>query len=130
MNLLPAVLLVLALAAPIAASAAPTFESRIAAANAAVGTRAGFIYDTAMVPAVHDALVPCVPKGTDPARGGAFTFVADVDASGRVSNADVRPASPLAACFARRMTATRLRPPPLASRTAPYPIVVEMGLRP
>lgn len=111
-------------------SPAADFDTRTAAAEAAIATPAGFSYDTAMVPAVHDALVPCVPKGTDPTRGGAFTLVADVDPTGRVLNTDVRPASPLALCFARRLATMRLRPPPSKPHVTAYPILVRMGLRP
>ncbi|AXK71206.1 hypothetical protein DWG18_02170 [Lysobacter sp. TY2-98] len=113
-----------------AAIAAPDFDARITAAKAAVATRPGFIYDTAMVPAIHHALVPCVPKGNDPARGGDFVLVADVDRSGRASNIDVRPASPLARCFARTFAALTLRPPPLVPGQARYPVVVEMLTKP
>ena len=122
--------LTIALLLPLAAHAAPDFDTRVKAAKAAIATRDGFIYDTAMVPAIHNALVPCVPKGKDPTRGGAFTLVADVDSTGRVTNTDVRPASPLALCFAKRLVATRLRPPPIQSRVVTYPILVEMDVRP
>lgn len=59
----------------VTATAAPPahFDARVAAAKAAVATRTGFVYDTAMVPAIHHALVPCVPAGPDPRRGGDFT---------------------------------------------------------
>lgn len=121
----------LAILLPLAAQAATRdFDTRANAAKAAIATRDGFIYDTAMVPAIHDALVPCVPKGIDPTRGGAFRVVADVDSTGRVTHADARPASPLALCFAKRLLATRLRPPPVQSRVVAYPILVEMDVRP
>ena len=107
------------------AAAHPTFDARAAAATAAISTRAGFIYDTAMVPAIHAALQPCVPKGTNPARGGGFALVADVDASGRLHDVEVRPASPIARCFAKTFGATRLRPPPVYASHA-WPILVRM----
>lgn len=129
------VFLLAALLAPSAStvSAAPgpsrpataAFEARIAAAQAAIATREGFAYDTALVPAIHHALLPCVPPGADPARGGGFTLVADVDANGRLHAVDVRPATPIARCFARSFGATRLRPPPAAPR--PRPVVVRMS---
>lgn len=122
--------LVLLFAAFAAVAATPAFDARVAAAKAAVATRPGFIYDTAMVPAMHHALVPCVPKGTDPARGGDFVLVADVDAAGRVSNIDMRPASPLARCFAQRFSALTLRAPPLKAGQSRYPVVVEMLTKP
>ena len=111
-------------------AAAADFPHRVEAAKSAIATRPGFIYDTAMVPAIHDALVPCVPKGTDPARGGAFTLVADVAPDGRVSDPEVRPASPLALCFARHLAAIRLQRPPLRPGATHYPILVRMGTRP
>jgi hypothetical protein len=110
-------------------SPAADFDARVAAAQAAAATRPGLAYDMAMVPAIHAAVVPCVPAGTDAARGGGFTLVADVDAMGRVRNADVRPASPLARCFAKSFGATRLRAPPLKAQ-ASWPVVVRMQARP
>jgi hypothetical protein len=105
--------------------AAPSFDARIAAAEAAISAPGGFAYDTALVPAVHAAVLPCVPAGGDPARGGGFTLVADVDAQGRVHAADVRPSSSIARCFAKNLGAVRLRPPP-ASPTHAWPIVIRM----
>lgn len=105
--------------------AASDFDARVAAAEAAIAAPGGFAYDTALVPAIHAAVVPCVPAGADPARGGGFVLVADVDANGRLHALDVKPASPIARCFAQHFGATRLRPPP--SRTArPWPILVRM----
>jgi hypothetical protein len=119
---LPASLLALA---STVSSAAPPFDARIAAANAAIATPAGYAYDTALVPAIHAAIVPCVPAGADPARGGGFVLVADVDARGRLRAVDVRPASPIARCFAQRFGATRLRSPP-GPTVRPWPILVRM----
>ncbi|GAB6197046.1 hypothetical protein [Lysobacter xanthus] len=126
MRSLIAASLSLLLVAP--AVAAPGFASRLATAKAAVATRQGFIYDTAMVPAIHHAVVPCVPKGTDPGRGGEFVLVADVDATGHLSAVDVRPQTPFARCFARTFGATVLQPPP--PRSGGWPIAVEMETRP
>ena len=123
----PALLLASLLAATPALSAPPAFDARVSAAKAAVATRDGFIYDTAMVPAVHHAIVPCVPKGTDPGRGGEFTLVATVDPAGRLVAIDVRPATPFARCFARTFGAMRLQPPP--KRAGGWPILVEMETR-
>jgi len=120
--LLPAIVLATASSAM---AAPPTFSARVATAKAAAATREGFIYDTAMVPAIHHAFVPCVPKGTDPGRGGEFVLVADVDASGRASNIAVRPATPFARCFARTFAALTLQAPP----KRPWPVVVEMQTR-
>ncbi|MGY4516934.1 hypothetical protein [Lysobacter sp. HA18] len=120
----------LAVSTAAAGAAPPTFETRVATAKAAVATRPGFIYDTAMVPAIHHALVPCVPKGTDPTRGGDFVLVADVDANGRLSNIDTRPASALARCFAKSFGALTMQKPPLTHGRSLYPMVVEMLTRP
>jgi hypothetical protein len=116
------VLSLVLVAAPLRAT--PVFDARVAAAEAAVARPGGFAYDTALVPAIHAAVLPCVPNGADPARGGGFVLVADVDPAGRLLSVDVKPASPIARCFAQRFGATRLRPPPSASR--PWPIVVRM----
>ncbi|WP_133479861.1 hypothetical protein [Cognatilysobacter segetis] len=108
-----------------ASSAATSFDARVVAAEAAIARPGGFAYDTALVPAIHAAVAPCVPAGSDPARGGGFVLVADVDAQGRLHAVDVRPASPIARCFAQRFGAMRLHGPPgPASRT--WPILVRM----
>jgi len=106
---------------------ATDFATRVAAAKAATTTIEGFAYDTAMAPAIHHVLVPCVPKGTDPARGGEFVLVADVDAAGRPSRIDARPSTPMSRCFAGGFGALRLPSPP--KRPSPYPVVVEMQTR-
>jgi hypothetical protein len=119
---LPACIL---LFASTASSAAPSFDARIAAAEAAIARPGGFAYDTALVPAIHAAVAPCVPAGSDPARGGGFMLVADVDAQGRLHAADVKPASAIARCFAGRFGAMRLRSPP-GPAPRRWPIVVRM----
>ena len=120
-------LFLLPLLAIASTATAGEFERRVALAKAAAATREGFIYDTAMVPAIHHAIVPCVPKGTDPGRGGEFVLVATVDGRGRVSAIDMRPASPFARCFARTFRAMTLRAPP--KRSGGWPILVEMETR-
>ena len=111
--------------APVPSPAASAFDARIAAAEAAIAKPGGYAYDTALVPTIHAAVVPCVPAGHDPARGGGFVLVADVDARGRVHAADVKPATPIARCFAKNLGATHLRAPP--SRDGrPWPILVRM----
>lgn len=117
----------LLIAAAGTAGATGAFDARVATAKALALTRQGFIYDTAMVPAVHHALVPCVPKGRDPGRGGEFVLVGTVSASGRLSHVAVQPATPLARCFAQSFGALTLRPPP--KRVGGWPIVVEMQTR-
>ena len=107
------------------ATPGPTFDARIAAAEAAIAKPGGYAYDTALVPAIHAAVVPCVPAGADPTRGGGFVLVADVDARGRLQAVDVKPATPIARCFAKSFGAVRLRPPP-ARGTRPWPILVRM----
>ncbi|TZF86863.1 hypothetical protein [Cognatilysobacter lacus] len=104
------------------------FDARVAAAKAAIAMPGGRAYDMAMVPAIHAAIVPCVPASPDPAGAGAFVLVADVDSTGRVLSADVRPASPIARCFARHLGADRLRRPP-AHLPRTWPIVVNMQTR-
>jgi len=118
-------ILLLAFAMP--ARAAPTFEARIAAAESAIGGRGGFGSTTPLFPGSLGAVRPGVPPGLGPAGGGAFVRGAEVDAQGRVHAADVRPASPIARCFAERLSRMQLRPPPAASRG--WPIVVRMQTR-
>ena len=106
---------------------AADFATRVAAAKAATTKLEGFAYDTAMGPAIHHVLVPCVPKGTDPGRGGEFVLVANVDAAGRPGAIEARPDTPLARCFAKGFGGLRLQPPP--KRPSPYPVLVEMQTR-
>jgi hypothetical protein len=114
----------LAVAAAASPAAAP-FDARIAAAQAAIAAPGGYAYDTALVPAIHAAVLPCVPAGADPTRGGGFALVADVDMHGALHAVDVKPASPIARCFARTLGAMRLPAPP-AKGARPWPIVVRM----
>ena len=122
MRVLPIPLLALFMTPSFAAS---NFDARIAAAEAAIAAPGGFAYDTALVPAIHAAVVSCVPPGVDPGRGGGFVLVADVDANGRLQAVDVKPASPIARCFAQHLGATRLRPPP-SHTSRNWPILVRM----
>ena len=122
----PAHLLLLALPFPVSAS---DFDARVAAARAAIATPAGHVYDMALVPAVHAATTRCVPSGKRVARAAdSFTAVARVAADGRVTDVQVRPVTPLSACFARTLGAIRLQPLPVAlRRPAGHPIVI--GIR-
>lgn len=103
------------------------FAARVARAKAAISTPAGYAYDLALVPAIHAAMTGCVPAGRAPARAAdVFTTVADVDASGRVHAVEVRPATPVARCFAKRLGAVRLQRPPNVKPVARHPIVIEL----
>jgi hypothetical protein len=117
----------LLLASPSLAVAAD-FDTRVAQAQAAIGTREGYAYDMALVPAIHAATVKCVPPGRAAARrADVFTAIATVDAGGRVSDVQVRPATPLALCFARQLGTLKLRPPPRPPRGhAGHPILVQV----
>lgn len=118
----------LLLALPFAASASD-FDARVADARAAIATPAGHAYDMALVPAVHAATTRCVPPGKRAARAAdSFTTVARVAADGRVTDVQVRPVTPLSACFARTLGTMRLQPLPVAlRRPAGHPIVI--GIR-
>lgn len=108
------------------ANAADDFDARVARANAAVATRAGHAYDLALVPAVHAATLPCVPRGkAKSSRADVFTAVARVAADGRVLDVAVRPQTPLSRCFAKQLAARRLQPPPASGRDG-HPIVIAM----
>lgn len=108
-------------------SVAGDFDARVARANAAVATRAGYAYDLALVPAVHAATLPCVPRGRAKARrADVFTAVARVAPDGRVYDVAVRPETPLSRCFAKQLGARRLQAPPPGSGNAGHPIVIAM----
>ncbi|GAB2525102.1 hypothetical protein [Lysobacter humi (ex Lee et al. 2017)] len=120
-------ILLLCLALLATPALADGFTARVARAKAAVATPAGYAYDMALVPAIHAAMTGCVPAGRAPAKAAdVFTAVADVDASGRVHVVDVRPATPIARCFAKRLGAVRLQRPPGAQATTRHPIVIEL----
>jgi hypothetical protein len=122
--LLPLAALAIAVAHP---ATATDFDTRIARANAAIATPAGYAYDMALVPAIHAATVECVPPGRRAAsRADVFTTVASVDATGRVSNVQVRPATPLSQCFARQLGAMRLQPPPGPVAAGGHPILIRV----
>lgn len=115
----------LALLAPDAV--ATDFDSRMVAAKNAIATRDGYAYDLALVPAVHAAMLRCVPPGRAKVdRAQSFTTVASVDATGRVSDVRVRPSAPLAQCFARRLGAMKLQPPPTGAKGAGHPILIQI----
>jgi hypothetical protein len=116
--------LLLILSAPTAA--ADEFDRRVARATAAVETRAGHAYDMALVPAIHAITTRCVPAGrARPQASANFVAVASVDPAGRVRDVRVRPATPLAQCFARHLGSTRLQPPPTPA-TGTHPIVIRI----
>lgn len=107
------------------AAAAGDFDRRVADARAAIATPAGHAYDMALVPAIHAATTKCVPPGRRAAeRSDSFTTVASVDRSGRVSRVEVRPVTALSQCFAGRLAAMRLQPPPPGRH--PHPILIEI----
>lgn len=122
-----AALLLLPLAcAPINGTAAD-FDSRVAAAKAAIATRDGYAYDMALVPAIHAATLECVPPGRAKAdRAQSFTTVASVDPAGRVSGVRVRPSTPLSRCFARQLGVLNLQPPPKPVARTGHPILIEI----
>lgn len=124
---MPRFVLSLLLAAASAPALAGDFDARVARANQAAATRAGYAYDLALVPAVHAATLPCVPRGRAKAkRSDVFTAVARVAPDGRVFDVAVRPETPLSRCFARELGARRLQPPPPGSGRAGHPIAIAM----
>lgn len=123
----PRRVLIFTLLLPLTATAAD-FDTRIAQAEAATRTRAGYAYDLALVPAIHSVTTRCVPPGRAAARrADGFTVVASVDAAGRVHGVAVRPLTALSQCFARHLAATRLQPPPrLAAGASRHPILIRV----
>ena len=102
---------------------------RIEAGRQAIATPAGRAWDAALTPHIQAAMQACAPRDAPGAHLGSFVLVGDVDASGRISDVAVEPASPVARCFARRFAAGALPAPPSAPGGA-YPALVEMTVTP
>ena len=126
-NRVPRRVLIFALLLPLTATAAD-FDARVAQAEAATKTRAGYAYDLALVPAIHAVTTRCVPPGRSVARkSDSFTVVASVDAAGRVHDVAARPLTKLSTCFARQLAATKLQPPPRRPAAAGrHPILIRI----
>jgi hypothetical protein len=71
------------------------------------------------------ALQGCITSNA-PADKRAFVLVANVDATGRTSGVEVRPATPVATCFSGQFATWALPVPPKSP--APYPIEFDISI--
>lgn len=92
---------------------ADDFAARIAAGRAAAATPVGSAFAQSIMPALREIDSICDPPGTKlPAAAlGQLDIVGDI-AAGRLSNAQARPATPLAACFIANLQTRRFFAPP------------------
>lgn len=111
------------------ALAGDTFDGRAQAAKALEGGAPGKAWQAALWDRIGDpatdALKDCIASNA-PADKRAFTLVADVDATGRSSGVEVRPATPVARCFAGQFATWTLPAPPKAP--APYPVEIDVTM--
>lgn len=117
------------LALALALAAGDGFESRVQAAKALEKNAEGKAWQAAMWDRVGnpatDALKDCIASNA-PADKRPFTLVANVNADGRTSEVDVRPATPVARCFTGQFAAWALPVPPKAP--APYPVEIDVTM--
>jgi hypothetical protein len=115
----------------LALAAGDGFEGRVQAAKALERKADGKAWQSAMWDRVGDpatdALKDCIASNA-PADKRPFTLVADVDADGRSSQVEVRPATPVARCFAGQFNAWMLPAPP--KTPAPYPVEIDVTMDP
>jgi len=103
------------------------FDDRVKAAKALEDGAAGKAWQAALWDRIGnpatDALKGCIASN-EPADRRAFTLVAFVDATGHSSRVEVRPATPVASCFAGQFAAWVLPAPP----KAPYPVEIDVTI--
>ena len=117
------------LVAATAVACTQTFQQRVAAANAAIATPSGKIYDSSLAPSIKTAMLACVRIGKGPSADlGKFTFVSWVSKSGLQVDPQVQPNTRVSSCFSSHFHSLTLPPPPVSRRKL-YPIIVEMTVR-
>ena len=110
-----------------------SFENRVAIAKQAEDDKTYKSYLPTMYDAVGQELASAmqacfkeIPDGSsDP-----FVFITDIDRSGVAQAAEVKPATTIATCFQRRVSALKFPKPPDYPGRAGFPIVIEMSIRP
>lgn len=102
--------------------------ARYETGNRALSDGEGALYFLMISPRIQRALNDCIPSGT-PGASAVIVLVADVAASGEARSVDVEPDSPGTGCFAERLTARPLPPPPVAPGAASFPIGLRIETR-
>ncbi|QWT21733.1 hypothetical protein KPL74_06920 [Bacillus sp. NP157] len=104
-------------------------DARIQAAKALEAKADGKAYQAKLWDGIGnpatDALKSCIASNA-PADKQPFTLVATVDAKGHPTDVAVRPATPVANCFAGQFAVWTLPVPPKAP--APYPIEIDVSM--
>lgn len=115
----------------LALAAGDGFDARVQAAKALEGKADGKAWQSAMWDRIGnpatDALKDCIASNA-PADKRPFTLVAEVAADGRSGQVEVRPATPVARCFAGQFNAWTLPAPP--KTPAPYPVEIDVTMDP
>ena len=119
MRYLLASLLALALAA-----CGPDLATRYENGNRALSAGDGAMYFVVISPRLQQALNRCIPAGT-PGASPMLVLVADVDATGAVSDLDLEPDSAGTDCVREQLLARPWPRPPLAPGATRFPV----GLR-
>ncbi|HXP00803.1 MAG TPA: peptidase C13 [Luteibacter sp.] len=119
------------LALALALAAGDGFDGRVHTAKALELKAEGKAWQSAMWDRIGnpatDALKDCIASNA-PADKQPFTLVANVGTDGRSTDVDVRPATPVARCFAGQFAAWTLPVPPKAP--APYPVEIDVTMDP
>lgn len=76
-----------------------------------------------------DALKTCI-RSNAPADKSPFTLVADVHRNGAPGAIEVRPATPVASCFATWFATITLPPPPRLPDSPTYPLEIDVSITP
>jgi hypothetical protein len=105
------------------------FDARVQAAKALETTATGKPFQGRLWDhvgnAATDALKGCIASNA-PADKRPFTLVAMLDAQGHPGDVVVRPATPVANCFAGQVAVWTLPAPPKAP--TPYPIEIDVSM--
>ena len=111
---------------------AEEFSARVEAGKKALVTPEAQEYQRSWGPTIHASISVCVPVGsTAPANLGTFTFVADVDQSGRVSSVDVDPSTIVSRCFSQHFAGAQLPAPPKELNVGTmFPITESVSIAP
>lgn len=121
--------LLFALAGTGAGAGAEGFDAHVRTAKALEAKPEGEAWQKKQAAAIGGqmatALQGCITSNA-PADKRAFVLIANVDAAGRPSGVEVRPATPVATCFSGQFATWALPVPPKSP--APYPIEFDISI--
>ena len=110
-----------------------TFAARVRSGKQAEAAATGTAYQKQLWARLGDAatvaLTGCIARNA-PADKSPFTVVADVPADGTPRRIDVRPATPVARCFAGWLGTMTLPTPPWHAGASGYPIEIDVSIVP